>query len=484
MSTADEPAVVAQNENSNAVQAAAAPPAAADAHLDDLLDMLSGATDEQKQKMQQLKDRIVSEKVLEKLSPAMVRAFNTYRAVFLARHLIARKWDVAAALSMIQDAGAWRNSVGIDTEPVFPNPLVHVRGFDMDELVRLRGCGVRDPAANPALEVAVQHMRSCMSEAWHKTDKCGHPIYITRSGLVRVEDLLTRMKSLTRPGQDPGELICQAHIRSNEVGATLVGYANEKIVPKLGDGTRKPNTCITAIFDTHGLSMEHLKLLDLLKVQSELDKKVYAEGLFKCFVVNANAAVRAAWAIMQLWVDARTKEKVIFVSAADTAKVLLEHIDAENLPSFLGGKCECPDRCCPEPGWSPPAAATAEGGAATAAAAASSSAAPALGGTKELAVAAGKAETVELEYAKGDGVIEYCVSLKERDIIFGVRFVSSPESGGDDVVVREKGKIEAGTVVAATYAPPCSGKLILTFDNTASWMRGKALSVLVAKKKE
>lgn len=52
-----------------------------------------------------------------------------------------------------------------------------------------------------------------------------------------------------------------------------------------------------------------------------------------------------AWNLISPWVDARTRAKIVFLKPQDTAAELLKHIDAEELPVELGGRCECAGGC-------------------------------------------------------------------------------------------------------------------------------------------
>ena len=57
-------------------------------------------------------------------------------------------------------------------------------------------------------------------------------------------------------------------------------------------------------------------------------------------MVNAPALFTALYAIIKGFLDERTRSKVR-VMGSNYRSVLLEHIDAENLPTFLGGTCTC-----------------------------------------------------------------------------------------------------------------------------------------------
>jgi len=55
------------------------------------------------------------------------------------------------------------------------------------------------------------------------------------------------------------------------------------------------------------------------------------------YIVNAPMIFYGIWNIVKLWIDDRTKQK-IHIFGSKFQKKLLEKVDVENLPDFLGGK--------------------------------------------------------------------------------------------------------------------------------------------------
>ena len=82
------------------------------------------------------------------------------------------------------------------------------------------------------------------------------------------------------------------------------------------------------------------KGIALLQVGAKICQDYYPETMAQAFVVNAPALFTALYAIIKGFLDERTRSKVR-VMGSNFRPVLLEHIDAENLPTFLGGTCTC-----------------------------------------------------------------------------------------------------------------------------------------------
>ncbi len=63
------------------------------------------------------------------------------------------------------------------------------------------------------------------------------------------------------------------------------------------------------------------------------------------FFVNTSWLLRTAWVIVKGFLDSKTVGK-IKILGGDFKEELLKHIDAENLPTFLGGTCQCAPEGC------------------------------------------------------------------------------------------------------------------------------------------
>ena len=58
------------------------------------------------------------------------------------------------------------------------------------------------------------------------------------------------------------------------------------------------------------------------------------------FIVNAPMLFTGVWAMVKSFLDEKTRNK-IKIFGGSYKKELLELVDSENLPEFLGGICKC-----------------------------------------------------------------------------------------------------------------------------------------------
>jgi len=63
------------------------------------------------------------------------------------------------------------------------------------------------------------------------------------------------------------------------------------------------------------------------------------------FIVNTSWLFQASWMIIKGFLDPKTKDKIQILGDKYKDK-LLEYIEIENLPEFLGGNCKCSPEGC------------------------------------------------------------------------------------------------------------------------------------------
>jgi len=117
------------------------------------------------------------------------------------------------------------------------------------------------------------------------------------------------------------------HIQTME----LLCDAKDRLAVKLG----RHNYKHVVIMDLDGFTMSHFskKFYEPIKRLVNIDQSKYPETLHKMFIVNYPFLFKAVWTIVSPWIDPITKSRIEFCKV----KELLQYIDADQLPSDLGG---------------------------------------------------------------------------------------------------------------------------------------------------
>lgn len=171
-------------------------------------------------------------------------------------------------------------------------------------------------------------IRTVIPYAYHLDDKQGRPVYIEKTGAIATAALADE-KLL------PFDSLLHSHIFGIERLMHLMHEAS------LARGERVNGIC--TILDMTGLGFHHRQCLFVLKNCLEFDKKYYPEYLDKLFVINCPWVAPYIFQAVQVFLDDVTKSRIQIV-AGNSSEVLLENIDAANLPAEYGGSCTG-DRC-------------------------------------------------------------------------------------------------------------------------------------------
>jgi len=81
----------------------------------------------------------------------------------------------------------------------------------------------------------------------------------------------------------------------------------------------------------------------LVKNAFQVSQDYFPETMGQVIVINAPSSFTRMWSIAKPWISKETAAKVKIVGS-DYERTLLDVVDAENLPTSLGGKCTCADR--------------------------------------------------------------------------------------------------------------------------------------------
>ncbi|KAH7299879.1 hypothetical protein KP509_24G034600 [Ceratopteris richardii] len=218
----------------------------------------------------------------------------------LLRFLRARSFDIGKATLMYEAMLEWRNKVDADKI---------IESFQFPE--------------RRAIKELYPHFH-------HKTDKFGRPIYIERLGHLQLDEIL-KITTMDR--------MLTYHIKEWEI---LINWKFPACSKKAGRQIMQSLT----ILDVKGVAMKAMnkQVRSFIQKISKIDQDYYPEYLGKMFIVNAPTAFKAVWAVIKPWLDKRTQRKIEVHGSNFTPK-LLELVDSENLPEFLGGTCHCTEGC-------------------------------------------------------------------------------------------------------------------------------------------
>ena len=163
---------------------------------------------------------------------------------------------------------------------------------------------------------------------YHKTDKKGRPIYIERQGQLKVDDVF---KITTE------ERLVKHYIKSYELLLKLRFPACSAVA---GQRIEQGLT----VLDLHGGSTKILskKVYGMIQLASKIGSDYYPEIMGQCFIVNAPMLFTGVWAVVKGFIDEKTRKKITILGGK-YQKELLELVESENLPEFLGGACTCPE---------------------------------------------------------------------------------------------------------------------------------------------
>ncbi|XP_075999333.1 SEC14-like protein 1 [Genypterus blacodes] len=171
-------------------------------------------------------------------------------------------------------------------------------------------------------------LRDYYTAGWHHHDRDGRPLYVLRlgqmdtKGLVRAlgeEALLRQVISINEEG-----------LRRCEENTTVFG---------------RPISCWTCLVDLEGLNMRHLwrpGVKALLRI-IEVVEANYPETLGRLLILRAPRVFPVLWTLVSPFIDENTRKKFLVYAGNDYqgAGGLVDYIDREIIPDFLGGDCMC-----------------------------------------------------------------------------------------------------------------------------------------------
>ncbi|KAJ3132817.1 cytosolic factor, phosphatidylinositol/phosphatidylcholine transfer protein, partial [Physocladia obscura] len=165
---------------------------------------------------------------------------------------------------------------------------------------------------------------------YHKTDKIGRPIYIEQLGLLN----LTQLFSVSTE-----ERMQRNHVHEYE---RLIKYRLVACSIKSGRHFEQS----TIIMDLKNVAISTFaSVYGIVKGVSAVAQDYYPEMLGKMYVINAPMLFTGVWTLVKPMLDEATVNKIVILGS-NYLPSLLETIDTESVPRFLGGTCsDCPEGC-------------------------------------------------------------------------------------------------------------------------------------------
>ncbi|CAM6085246.1 unnamed protein product [Calypogeia fissa] len=219
----------------------------------------------------------------------------------LMRFLRARQLDERKAATMYGEYVKWRKETNIDS--------------------------ILQTYKYPELHKVIHYW----PQNWHKTDKLGRPINIQLLSRMQVKDVFretTEERLLMRA------LWVWEDLHENKLPACskAAGHYVGRV------------TVVLDVKEVSVLTFTNSHVRKVLPKMARLFSNYYPEYLGRLIIINAPVAFKVLWEMLSPFVDEHTQKK-IGIYKGDGREDLLKTIDADNLPEFLGGKCNCPGGC-------------------------------------------------------------------------------------------------------------------------------------------
>lgn len=177
-------------------------------------------------------------------------------------------------------------------------------------------------------------LREIYVHGYYHTDKLGRPVYIERTKLMQTTVCFAEFKEQ--------ELI-EYHIQGYE---RLINV----IMPACSKAAGKRVEQNLTIMDFNGVNAFTLfvgKTKVFVKLAADIAQDHYPEILGDMYIINTGYLFSGLWALVKPWIDPKTQKKIV-IKSGDGKKELLELVQADKLPEFLGGTCK--DELVSDPG--------------------------------------------------------------------------------------------------------------------------------------
>jgi hypothetical protein len=183
-------------------------------------------------------------------------------------------------------------------------------------------------------------VKAAFPHGYHGVDKHGRPIYISRLAKTDQERLfqVTSWDRFLKFWTQSYEELLFKKIPA----CTKNGGKNPQIPGLPAPSVLAPLQTLT-ILDLKGVGLGHvnMKVKEFIERSNAVSSLNYPEILGAMYIVNAPGVFPLIWNAVKGMIDPGTRSKMHVLTAKQTREKLLEVIDADQLPFFLGGNCKC-----------------------------------------------------------------------------------------------------------------------------------------------
>ncbi|TFK40778.1 CRAL-TRIO domain-containing protein [Crucibulum laeve] len=234
----------------------------------------------------------------------------------LLRFLRARNYDLRQSKVMFKNCQEWRKTVeGVGIDQLYKD----IDPFDASINISAGSYGLLE--RYPEREAVFD----CWPMWFHKTDKKGRPLNIHFFGGMD----LPKLYQTCTPEKHWQTVLVNAESLAREVLPAAARAAGKEIGTTL------------VIVDLQGFGIRQFwQMKSLARSSFQISQDYYPETMGQLAIVNAPTSFTAIWAMIRPWLSAETAAKVDILGS-NYKNVLLDLVDAENLPSSLGGECTC-----------------------------------------------------------------------------------------------------------------------------------------------
>lgn len=169
-------------------------------------------------------------------------------------------------------------------------------------------------------------LKTVYSHGYYGIDKLGRPIYIEEVKKMKPKEIFEKYTD---------DQLSRYYIQSYERMIHIIFPECSRVA-----GRRIDSSCaIMDIKDVALMSLFSGKVKAFMKIAMDIAQDYYPECLGSMYIINAGFLFSGIWAVCKGWLDVKTQKKINIISGKGKEE-LAAVIELENLPTFLGGKCE------------------------------------------------------------------------------------------------------------------------------------------------